>query len=186
MLEQLLSKGEVPDPPRLNVSDGDITISNTGNRSYLIPNGVYRVTVEWAGAGGGGGGGTGNGGFRNASGGNGGRGARRTTTIDVDPGDRLYFNIGEGGSAGFAGTFRGHGRPGGDGGQTTFSYLTSYTPSGGGGGGQGGNEQTGVRGAAGTNASPTGGALGGSGGSPQQSGSPGDHGWARIRWSKQV
>jgi hypothetical protein len=101
--------------------------------SWLVPAGVYSITVKCYG-GGGGGGGAGNSGA--GSGGGGGAFASDLTPLNVTPGQTIVVIVGNGGNAGNNG-------PGGAGGLSSVSYnSTIYVRAAGGNAGVGGTAAT--------------------------------------------
>lgn len=87
----------------------------TGNATFTVPAGVYRIKRTATGGGGGGAGaGTGN------AGGGGGAGATVVDWIDVTPGQMLSVVIGAAGAGGVSG-----GGTGGDGGTTSIGTLSA-------------------------------------------------------------
>lgn len=116
---------------------GSGTQTFTGNGTFTVPTGVYRILVEvWGGGGGGGGGGSGN----QAGGGGGGGGGYAAAWIAVSPGNQYAVTIGGGGGGGT------NGNNATGGGNTTFGSLLTAN---GGVGGQGGTQATGGGGAGG-------------------------------------
>jgi len=131
---------------------GTTTYSNAGSFSYMVPGGVSQLQLDVAGAGGGGGG---------ADGRSGGSGDRISATLDVSPGDTIYFTIGAGGQTGwtaganYSNTCQGGGSGGsglgngGAGGAANCTLPGASGLSGGGGGGGGGGGYSGGMGGTG-------------------------------------
>jgi hypothetical protein len=70
-----------------------VTYANDGSESFTVPNDVYEIMVEMWGGGGGG-----------YVGGGGGSGAYIRVILDVNPTDKITFNIGSGGTNSTAAT----------------------------------------------------------------------------------
>lgn len=105
---------------------GTETFSTPGTYSWIVPDGVYSITVTACG--GGGAGGCGDRGANNNGGGDGGGGSNLITqAFDVFPGTVLTVVVGQGGI--------GATRDGQPGGASTISQLGFFAAGGGGGGG---------------------------------------------------
>lgn len=183
-------------------------VTYTSSGSFIVPDGVYQLTVECWGGGGAGGGSTSN----NYGGSGGGGGGYSKGQVNVTPGQVINFNVGTGGtgstSNGTAGgttsflTLTANGGNGGGsnsgavgtGGTATGGSISNITGSNGTSGGSiGGNGGTGAAGgtggtggtnANGTAGNPPGGGGGGGerGGGNSRSGGAGADGQVLISW----
>ena len=87
---------------------GTQAYSTAGTYSFVVPNGIYSLTVPLLVGGGGGGGGQDAGGGDTWGGGGGGSGGYYTNqTVSVTPGETLTITVGGGGYAGYDGYWRG-------------------------------------------------------------------------------
>jgi len=152
--------------------ESEVFVSATSGVPWVVPAGVFEITVKaWGGGGGGAGGGAGR------AGGNGGGGGYVTTTLSVTPGETLTLRVGGlGGNGVYANTGSQVGTGGGGGGYTAvFRGSTLLVLAAGGAGGGGGDNQTGatpVGGSGGAGGGTTG-VIGGGGGGTVTGGSGG-------------
>ena len=147
-------------------------LTSVGAGTWIVPDGVYSITVSCWGGGGGGGGAenTGLTGTRRGSGGGGGGFTSRT--FSVTPGSPLSYSVGAGGLAGGLG-----GGTGGTGGSSFFTVGSTTITASGGVGGPGtrgsGNGNAGTGGSGGTGSGGTTNFSGGNGGTANGNGAGG-------------